>query len=84
MYQSVKVGNCYAFICVYNYLLEICSNLTAPIHGSCDNGCGGLAGDVVNFNCSPPNVLSGPSQLYCMMNGTWSSSVPKCVGKLVE
>ncbi|XP_065890349.1 scavenger receptor cysteine-rich type 1 protein M160-like isoform X4 [Dysidea avara] len=63
---------------------KICSNLTAPIHGSCDNGCGGLAGDVVNFNCSPPNVLSGPSQLYCMMNGTWSSSVPKCVASCPE
>jgi len=68
---------------VYNYTLEICSNVTVPTHGSCNNGCGGLAGDVVNFNCTPPYVLSGPSQLHCMVNGSWSGAVPRCIGKWI-
>ena len=42
-----------------------------------------LVGDVISYACDTGTELHGPMQRYCLRNGNWSGSEPKCIGKQI-
>ena len=64
--------------------VAICQEFIHPVGGSCVPSCSGVAGDNITIQCGDGHVLQGSSTVTCQQNGTWSSSIPICVGEAFE
>ena len=42
---------------------------------------GYVYGGSVKFDCDKNYTLVGTDVIYCQANGSWSSSIPRCLGK---
>jgi len=63
--------------------LAFCQEFSHPVGGSCVPGCSGVAGDNITIQCNDGHILQGSPSVMCQKNGTWSTSIPTCVGELL-
>ena len=58
-----------------------CGDPGKPTNGEQIVRNGYFYGGSVKFVCDNNYTLVGTDVIYCQANGSWSSSVPRCVGK---
>ena len=67
----------------FSILVSDCGDPGTPMNGT-TIGSSFTFGSAINHTCDSGFAISGSSQRECLANGSWSGSLPTCVGKFTK